>query len=121
MVEPTEGWVSVSSPVREKESEEVKMASLFSPAAGFLQVTLWDLVKEGSLEQLTVVLDNLKEQVGRLHSTITKEHGDHSSSFRLTLNFQNRWSFSVWSTLRDSLSCIGQLIGARFYDLHLAS
>ena len=24
VVEPTEGWVSVSSPVREKESEEVK-------------------------------------------------------------------------------------------------
>ena len=91
MVEPTEGWVSVSSPIREKESEEVKMlmASLFSPAAGFLQVTLWDLVKEGSLEQLTVVLDNLKEQVRQLHSTITTYH-DHSSSFRLILNFRNR-------------------------------
>jgi len=49
VVEPTEGWVSVSSPVREKESEEV---------------TLWDLVKEGSMEQLTVVLDSLKDQVG---------------------------------------------------------
>jgi len=49
VVEPTEGWVSVSSPVREKESEEV---------------TLWDLVKEGSLEKLTVVLDNLQNQVG---------------------------------------------------------
>ena len=69
VVEPTEGWVSVSSPVREKESEEVEMlmASLFSPAAGFLQVTLWDLVKEGSLEQLTVVLDSLKEQVRLEH------------------------------------------------------
>ena len=27
------------------------------------QVTLWDLVKEGSLEKLTVVLDNLQNQV----------------------------------------------------------
>ena len=65
VVEPTEGWVSVSSPVREKESEEVKQIKLhhFSPAAGFLQVTLWDLVKEGSMEQLTVVLDSLKDQV----------------------------------------------------------
>ena len=32
-------------------------------SADVLQVTLWDLVKEGSLEQLTVVLDSLKDQV----------------------------------------------------------
>jgi len=48
VVEPTEGWVSVSSPVKEKESNEL---------------TLWDLVKEGSLEQLRVVLDSLQDQV----------------------------------------------------------
>jgi len=48
VVEPTEGWVSVSSPVKEKESNEM---------------TLWDLVKEGSLEQLRVVLDSLQDQV----------------------------------------------------------
>ena len=27
VVEPTEGWVSVSSPVREKESEEVQLSN----------------------------------------------------------------------------------------------
>ena len=37
----------------------------FSPDVS--QVTLWDLVKEGSLEQLTVVLDSLKEQVRLEH------------------------------------------------------
>ena len=33
----------------------------FSPDVS--QVTLWDLVKEGSLDQLIVVLDSLQDQV----------------------------------------------------------
>ena len=65
VVEPTDGWVSVSSPVREKESDEVQLSNCinmwFSPDAS--QVTLWDLVKEGSLDQLIVVLDSLQDQV----------------------------------------------------------
>jgi len=46
--DPTEGWVSVSSPVRAQESGDL---------------TIWDLVKEGSLAQLTAVLDNLQREV----------------------------------------------------------
>jgi len=46
--DPTEGWVSVSSPVRAEETGDL---------------TLWDLAKEGSLKDLTAVLDNLQSQV----------------------------------------------------------
>jgi acyl-CoA-binding protein len=46
--EPTEGWVAVSSPVRAEEPAEL---------------TVWDLVKEGTLAQLTAVLDSLGSQV----------------------------------------------------------
>ena len=48
VVEPTEGWVTVSSHRREEEEGDL---------------TLWDLVKEGSLDQLTAVLDSLQDQV----------------------------------------------------------
>jgi len=46
--EPTEGWVTVSSPVKAEEASAL---------------TLWDLVKEGSLPQLAAVLDTLQTQV----------------------------------------------------------
>ena len=48
VVEPTEGWVTVSSHQRKEEEGDL---------------TLWDLVKEGSLDQLTTVLDSLQDQV----------------------------------------------------------
>lgn len=48
VVEPTEGWVTVSSHQRKEEEGDL---------------TLWDLVKEGSLAQLTTVLDSLQDQV----------------------------------------------------------
>mgnify|MGYP001500150605 CR=1 FL=1 len=35
VVEPTEGWVSVSSPVREKESEEVEKGCIVSTCTWF--------------------------------------------------------------------------------------
>ena len=47
-MEPTEGWVTVSSHQRKEEEGDL---------------TLWDLVKEGSLDQLTTVLDSLQDQV----------------------------------------------------------
>ena len=47
----------------EASSSEVLIWSFLT---GVLQVTLWDLVKEGSLEQLTVVLNSLKDQVSWL-------------------------------------------------------
>lgn len=46
--DPTEGWVSVSSPQWKEDNSAL---------------TLWDLVKEGSLDQLTAVLDSLQSQV----------------------------------------------------------
>lgn len=67
--DPTEGWVSVSSPMRAQESGDL---------------TVWDLVKEGSLAELTGVLDTLQREV-RTHLAESVELAELKDEEGLTL------------------------------------